>query len=90
MRMFYPLNARRASRVLTVSESSQRDIVKFYKIPEEKIVVTYDAVSENFHPIIEKDKIENTMVKYGINGEYILFVGRSGPGKNHVILPPFL
>jgi len=82
MHVFYPLSARRASRVLTISEHSKRDIVKFYKIPEEKVIVTYNGVSEDFHPIMEKDTIKDTLKKYGVNGEYILFVGRLEPRKN--------
>lgn len=82
MHIFYPISARRAHRILTVSESSKRDIVKYFKVPEEKVVVTYDAASEDFCPIMEKDTIRNVLLKYGINGDYILFVGRLEPRKN--------
>jgi len=86
MRLFYPLSARRASRILTVSKHSKRDIVKFYKIREEKIIVTYNAVSKNFYPIEEKDKTTAILKNYGINEGYILFVGRLEPRKNVVRL----
>ncbi len=82
MQMFYPLSARKASRILTVSESSKRDIMKYYKIPEHKIIVTYNGVSEDFHPINDKEKSKDILNKYGIKGEYILYVGRLEPRKN--------
>ena len=82
MRVFYPISARRANRILTVSESSKRDIIKYFKVSEEKVIVTYDAAAEDFRPIMEKDKIKSALQKYGINGEYILFVGRLEPRKN--------
>lgn len=82
MRMFYPFSARRASRILTVSEHSKNDIMKYYKIPAHKIVVTYDGVSEDFSPIHDKRMIQNALRKYNINSEYILYVGRLEPRKN--------
>ncbi len=82
MRMLYPISARRASRVLTVSESSKRDIVKYFRIPEEKVIVTYNGVSDDFCPVKNRDKIRNTLEKYGILDNYILYVGRLEPRKN--------
>ena len=86
MRISYPVSAKRAGRILTVSEHSKNDIVKYYKIPEDKIIVTYDAVSDDFRPVMEKDKVEDVLKKYGIRGEYILYVGRLEPRKNLIRL----
>jgi glycosyltransferase involved in cell wall biosynthesis len=82
MRMLYPVSARRASRVLTVSESSKRDIVKYFKIPEEKVIVTYNGVADDFYQERDRNRIQNTLDKYNINGDYILYVGRLEPRKN--------
>src|SRR5712691_4147575 len=40
------LAARRATRVLTVSESSKRDILRFVDTPEDKIDVIYNSYDE--------------------------------------------
>lgn len=82
MRMLYPMSAKRASRILTVSESSKRDIVKYFKVPEEKVVVTYNAAPEDFRPVTDQDKIRQTLLRYGVTSEYILYVGRLEPRKN--------
>ena len=42
------LAARRSTRVLTVSESSKRDILRFVDVPPEKIDVIYNAYDERF------------------------------------------
>ena len=42
------LAARRATRVLTVSESSKRDILRFVDVPPDKIDVIYNAYDERF------------------------------------------
>ncbi len=45
-----PSSMRRAARVITVSESSRRDILRVYGLPPEKVVATLLGVSEEFQP----------------------------------------
>jgi glycosyltransferase involved in cell wall biosynthesis len=45
-----PRSARRAARVLAISELTRRDLVELYGIPEEKIVVTPLAADPAFSP----------------------------------------
>lgn len=82
MRILYPLSVKRAKHVLTVSESSKRDIMKYYNVPEEKITVTYDAVSDDFRPIDDRAAIDAVKARYGIRGGYVFYVGRLEPRKN--------
>jgi len=49
-RFVVPRAARRAARVLTVSERSKRDIVELYGVPAERIVVTPNGVDPVFCP----------------------------------------
>lgn len=49
-RRMVPRAARRAERVLTVSERTRRDLVELYGIPDEKIVVTPNGVDPAFSP----------------------------------------
>ena len=43
----------RANRVLTVSEASKRDILRYFRVPEEKIDVIYNAIDERFGEIAD-------------------------------------
>jgi alpha-1,3-rhamnosyl/mannosyltransferase len=61
-RTFVPRAARRARRVLTVSERTRRDLEQLYGVPREKIVVTPNGVDARFTP-------------GGEPGGYALFVG---------------
>jgi glycosyltransferase involved in cell wall biosynthesis len=45
-----PRSARRAARVLAVSEQTKRDLIERYDLPEEKIVVTPNGVDPIFRP----------------------------------------
>ncbi len=84
-RAYYSIIVRRAatnaSRILTVSESSKRDISNYLNIPSEKIIVTFNAVDKNFRRSKENEisKIKN---RFGINDKYILYVGSQKPHKN--------
>ena len=49
-RRVVPWSARRAARVLTVSERSRSDIVELYRLPPEAVVVTPNGVDPVFRP----------------------------------------
>ena len=89
-RMFYikkvlPFLARRLTRVLTVSESSKRDIVQYARVPEKTVTVTPLAANNSVYFPKEKSECLGRMVpKYGIRPPYILYISRiEHPGKNH-------
>jgi glycosyltransferase involved in cell wall biosynthesis len=71
----------RASHIITVSEYSKADIVKYLGIPKEKVYVTYNGIDERFRPAHNKTT-DNIKKKYGIFSRYILFVGNQKPHKN--------
>lgn len=78
---YFPKFAKRANRILTVSEFSRKDIIKQYQISEEKITAVWNGVSENFVPLAQetKTKIQH---KYSVGEPYFLFVGSLHPRKN--------
>lgn len=76
-----PASARRAKRVITVSETSRRDIVRLLGIPEEKVIVTWNGVDERFKPV-PRDEALARLAKYGIEPPYMLTVGTRWPRKN--------
>ena len=64
--------ARRARRVLTISERTKRDLVELYGIPEDKIVVTHLGVDPAF-------------VAQDGHDSYLLFVGAIEPRKQPLL-----
>jgi glycosyltransferase involved in cell wall biosynthesis len=71
-RFVVPRAARGAARVLTVSERSKHDIIEFYGVPAERIVVTPNGVDPAFSP--------------GVPGthDYVLTVGAIQRRKNQL------
>ena len=74
--------ARRAARIITVSEYSRRDICKTYKIGPDHIVVTPEAAPAHFAPVTDETELRKIRQKYGIDSDYILSLGSIQPRKN--------
>lgn len=77
----FPLFARKAERLCTVSEYSKYDIVKTYGIPEDKIDVTHNGAAEAFKPVRAEER-QSTRNKYTEGKPFILFVGAIHKRKN--------
>jgi glycosyltransferase involved in cell wall biosynthesis len=86
MRKLVRVAARRADRVVTVSEFCANDISRTYRIPREKITVTYSMVSQRFQPGDKGLAREQLARKYAITGDFLLYVGRIQARKNLVRL----
>ena len=80
-RHFFPKFARKAKRIVTVSEFSKQDIVDCYGIDPKKIDVAYNGVNEKFAPISEEEQ-EAIRAKYTDGNPYFMFVGSLHPRKN--------
>jgi glycosyltransferase involved in cell wall biosynthesis len=80
-RYFFPRFARKASRIVTVSEFSRREIINQYDIPEEKVDLAYNGVNEQYHPL-DKEKVEEVRKRLTGGAPYFVFVGSIHPRKN--------
>lgn len=78
---FFPLFARKAAHILTVSEYSKQDIVRTYGIPESEITVAWNGAAEAFVPL-DKESIEKTRNAHSGGRPYFIFVGAIHPRKN--------
>jgi len=79
--------ARRARRVMTISEYSARDIESLCGVPRENIVVIPCGVSRDFQPVKDPVAMEGLRHRMAVPTErFILFVGGADPRKNHQIL----
>ena len=82
-----PFLVRRLTRVITVSESSKRDIVGLARVPDERVhVIPHGVDRRRFRPG-ERGLAASTARRYGVDRPYLLYVSRlEHPGKNHVRL----
>lgn len=73
---------RNANQIITDSESSKRDIVKFTGISRDKISVVYLAASDIFKPKIDTSLLRRIRVKYKLPDKFVLCVGDVTQNKN--------
>jgi glycosyltransferase involved in cell wall biosynthesis len=76
--------AKRATRILTVSEASKRDILKYFNVPPEKIVVTYNGLDERFGTEPGEEEVSRVRERYQLDHGFVLYAGNIKPHKNLV------
>lgn len=88
-KMFYrtkladPITAKIANHIITVSENSKRDIMKFLGINENKITVVYNGVDQKKFSKMSHDKAIEVLTRKNWPTEYLLYAGTiDHPGKN--------
>ncbi|MEW6320270.1 MAG: glycosyltransferase family 1 protein [Acidobacteriota bacterium] len=74
--------ARKADRVLTVSEASKRDILRFVDIPADKVSVIYNAIDERFLQPPGEEQMERARQRFQLDRPFVLYVGNIKPHKN--------
>jgi glycosyltransferase involved in cell wall biosynthesis len=79
--------AKKAAKIATVSEYSRRDLLDIYKLPPEKVVVTYNGVESSFTPRPSvPNEAEEVRRRFGVSRDFLLAVGSLQPRKNMVRL----
>jgi glycosyltransferase involved in cell wall biosynthesis len=78
---FTALSARRARRVIAISRSTQRDVVKMLGVPADRVDVAYPGVDDIFHPLPAAE-VTRFRQKRALPDRFILFLGTLEPRKN--------
>ena len=75
-----------ATRIIAISDMTKQDIIRTYKINEEKIDVVYQGSDESFQQTITQQKKEDIQKRYNIPSHYILYVGSIEERKNLLLI----
>lgn len=79
-------SAKKAKKIMTVSEATKQEIIDHLNAPEDKIVVTHEGVDEmvsssKYQVVsIKKEKLDTSYLLH--NTKYFLYVGNAYPHKN--------
>ena len=71
-----------ADAIVTISESSKKDILDNYSVSEKQVTVSYPGHSDAYKPVSDQKLINRVKEKYQISGDYVLFLGTVQPRKN--------
>ena len=72
----------KAARVMTVSEASKRDILRYFRVPESRIDVIYNAIDERFWLEPDVDEVNRVKERYRLTDPFVLYAGNIKPHKN--------
>lgn len=93
LRMFYimrvlPRMMHRLTRVLSISQSTRKDLLEFAKVDDEKISVVYNGADvDRFMTGDSQESLDRLQKELPIPDDYVLYISRlEHPGKNHVRL----
>ena len=78
---YFPKFAKKAVKILTVSEYSRKDIIETYGVSNDKVKAIWNGASDLYVPLDDENKM--VMQDQYANGlPYLLFVGALHPRKN--------
>lgn len=75
-------SAKNAKKIITISQSSKNDIIKEYGVRKDDVIVTYPGINELKTENLKPKSMDDLNKKFGIDKEYVLFVGTLQPRKN--------
>ncbi len=83
LRNWTKYSVKKASKIISVSKTTKKDLMKFYEIPDEKITVIYNGGPRRHPEQGAKRRVEGSL---NLSKPYILFVGTLQPRKNINVL----
>lgn len=72
----------KANAVITISETSRKDIMRFLDIPQGKVFPIHLAPAAHFKPITNHQSLSTIQEKYGLPEQFVLYVGDVNYNKN--------
>jgi glycosyltransferase involved in cell wall biosynthesis len=76
------LAARRAQRILTVSNASKQDILHYLDVPADKVEVIYNALDARLATPPTEEDIKRVRERFLLTSPFILYAGNIKPHKN--------
>jgi len=81
-KLFSRVSAQKSDFIITISEFSKKEIIKFYKVPETKIRVVYLASDKNFC-LVNNEYIIKEFKRFNrLSDNFILYVGTMFKRRN--------
>ena len=81
-RFVVPRVVQKSDCIITVSHFERNTILEGLQLPEDKVEVIYNAVSEAFHDQHPAEELLTFKEKHKLPDKYMLFLGNTAPKKN--------
>jgi len=75
-------NAQTSARVIADSQATKDDLVRRYGTPPDNIAVAHPGVEPSVRRVEDTERIRAVKSRYGVEGEYLMYLGTLQPRKN--------
>lgn len=75
LKKFSKISAKKARRIFVPSGYTKEEVLKYYKVKPDKVVVTYLGAGPSMRPINDDEIVAQIKQNYGIADKFIVFVG---------------
>lgn len=83
LKRYLPSSVNSSDIIITISNSSKKDIIEYFKVPESKIKVVYNTISPRFRKLDESEKkFLESKTNLSLPEKYLLYVGVIEKRKN--------
>ena len=79
---WYARAAERSTMIISASQATKNDLMRFYDVPDWRIRVVPLAPASNFSPVTDTDRRQEIKSKYHLDFPYIMALGGPHPRKN--------
>ncbi|SEQ87047.1 Glycosyltransferase involved in cell wall bisynthesis [Lachnospiraceae bacterium NE2001] len=88
IKLFGKSNCKKADKIIAISEATKADIIKFWNIDKDKIVVSYcGGISDDINCTDDKaDELNELKNTHKVGRDYFLFIGTIEPRKNIITI----
>lgn len=78
--------SKHADLILTMSQCTKEDLIKYYQVAEDKIKIQYQSVHPVFHNMSNEIAKESVKIKYQLPEKFCLMVSAFEDRKNHQLV----
>ncbi|MDY7079456.1 MAG: glycosyltransferase family 1 protein [Chloroflexota bacterium] len=82
LRLVVPSSLRRATRIISISQDTKEDLIRFFGVTGDKIDVVHIVADPRFRPVADMSGLAQVRRRYGLPERLILYVGHLEPRKN--------
>lgn len=81
-RFVVPITAKKARKVVTVSNFEKKRIIKAFKLAPNTIDTIYNGINESYRRVYSEAEMAQLKSKYQLPEQFVLFLGNTAPRKN--------
>lgn len=81
-RLFVRWSAQRATQIIVTSQSTKKDIIRYWDIAPDRISVTHLAQGDEFRPLEDTAALREFRRRKGLPDRFLLYIGTIEPRKN--------